>query len=100
MTDERLVYKKISYAPGLYKIVDEILVNAADNKQRDQTMKYIKVKIDPDTGVISVKNDGRGIPVEIHGQHKIYIPELIFGHLLTGENFEDSVKRVVGGKNG
>jgi len=30
--------KNISYVPGLYKIFDEILVNAADNKQRDPSM--------------------------------------------------------------
>ena len=32
--------------PGLYKIFDEILVNAADNKQRDPKMNTIKVDID------------------------------------------------------
>ena len=31
---ERIVQKEISYVPGLYKIFDEIVVNAADNKQR------------------------------------------------------------------
>jgi DNA topoisomerase-2 len=29
-----MVNKEISFVPGLYKIVDEILVNAADNKVR------------------------------------------------------------------
>ncbi len=29
--------------PGLYKIFDEILVNAADNKQRDKNMDAMKV---------------------------------------------------------
>jgi DNA topoisomerase-2 len=30
--DDMIKRKKIKYVPGLYKIVDEILVNAADNK--------------------------------------------------------------------
>jgi DNA topoisomerase-2 len=30
--NEKIVKKEISFVPGLYKIVDEILVNAADNK--------------------------------------------------------------------
>ena len=30
---ETLIYKQINYVPGLYKIFDEILVNAADNFQ-------------------------------------------------------------------
>ena len=42
---DKLVYREISYVPGLYKIFDEILVNAADNKQRDSKMKLIKVNI-------------------------------------------------------
>lgn len=32
---EMMVNKQINFVPGLYKIFDEILVNAADNKQRD-----------------------------------------------------------------
>ena len=32
-------YRDISYVPALYKIFDEILVNAADNLQRDSKMK-------------------------------------------------------------
>ena len=52
--------REISYVPGLYKIFDEILVNAADNKQRDNEMSEIKVDIDPVEGSISVYNDGQG----------------------------------------
>ena len=45
-------------------------------------------------------NNGKGIPVVIHKEHKIYVPELIFGHLLTGSNYNDDDKRIVGGRNG
>lgn len=41
-----LTQREISYVPGLYKIFDEILVNAADNKVRDPKMDTIKVDID------------------------------------------------------
>ena len=71
--------REVSFVPGLYKIFDEILVNAADNKQRDKNMDTIKVTIDRDRGEISVYNIGRGIPIEIHDKEKIYIPEMIFG---------------------
>lgn len=43
---ERMVLKNVTVAPGLYKIFDEILVNAADNKVRDPTMNTLKVEID------------------------------------------------------
>lgn len=45
-------------------------------------------------------NNGRGIPVEIHQKEKIYVPELIFGHLLTSSNYDDGEKKVTGGRNG
>ena len=41
----RMVNKSIQYVPGLYKIFDEIVVNAADNKQRDSSMDTIKVRV-------------------------------------------------------
>lgn len=43
---EALVFRDVSYVPGLYKIFDEILVNAADNKVRDPKMDTLKVDID------------------------------------------------------
>lgn len=43
---EAMVQKEVTYVPGLYKIFDEILVNAADNKQRDPKMDCIKITID------------------------------------------------------
>jgi DNA topoisomerase II len=90
--------KRIKYVPGLYKIFDEILVNAADNYQRDRKMSKIEVRISREE--VSVMNDGKGIPVQIHKNHKIYVPELIFGNLLTSSNYEDKEKKVVGGRNG
>ncbi|KAK5069899.1 DNA topoisomerase 2 [Lithohypha guttulata] len=93
-------YREITYVPGLFKIFDEILVNAADNKQNDPNMKEIKVVIDREKGEISVQNDGKGIPVEIHSKEQVYIPEMIFGHLLAGSNFDDNQQKVTGGRNG
>lgn len=93
-------YSQVSIVPGLYKIFDEILVNAADNKIRDPNMDTIKVDFNCKEGVISIYNNGRGIPIEIHDKEKIWIPELIFGHLLTSSNYDDEQKKVTGGRNG
>ncbi|KAI9055018.1 hypothetical protein LZ554_002159 [Drepanopeziza brunnea f. sp. 'monogermtubi'] len=92
--------RKVTFVPGLYKIFDEILVNAADNKQRDPSMKSIKVVVDREKGEISIENDGAGIPIEIHEKEGIYIPEMIFGHLLTGSNYDDDEAKTTGGRNG
>ncbi|KAJ7354839.1 DNA topoisomerase 2-beta [Desmophyllum pertusum] len=76
-----IVSKEITFVPGLYKIFDELLVNAADNKQRDPSMGCIKINIDAENNSISVWNDGRGIPVEIHKEQNVFVPTLIFGQL-------------------
>lgn len=96
----RLTYRQVTYAPGLYKIFDEILVNAADHKVRDASMDTLRVDIDPAAGLISVWNNGGGIPVEVHKVEGVYVPELIFGHLLTSSNYDDDEKKVTGGRNG
>ena len=96
----RFINKSIDYIPGLYKIFDEILVNAADNFQRDKKMDKIKVTINAKNNQISVWNNGKGIPIQIHKEHGIYVPELIFGHLLTSSNYDDSEKKITGGRNG
>lgn len=43
----QMVFRNITFVPGLYKIFDEILVNAADNKQRDSKMDCVKIDIEP-----------------------------------------------------
>lgn len=95
-----MVQKNVTIAPGLYKIFDEILVNAADNKVRDASMNTLKVEIDTESMEIKVLNNGAGVPVEIHKKEGIYVPELIFGNLLTSSNYNDKEKKVTGGRNG
>ncbi|XP_022655107.1 DNA topoisomerase 2-alpha-like isoform X2 [Varroa destructor] len=98
--EQGMVYRDVTFVPGLYKIFDEILVNAADNKQRDRSQDCIKVEIDAEKGMISVWNNGKGIPVVTHKTEKCYVPTLIFGHLLTSSNYNDNEKKVTGGRNG
>lgn len=98
--NDEMVHRPVTYVPGLYKIFDEILVNAADNKQRDPKMDSLKVTIDPEANTVSVYNNGDGVPVEIHQEEKVYVPELIFGNLLTSSNYDDQEKKTTGGRNG
>jgi len=98
LKNTKMEYKEVSYSPGFVKIFDEVLTNASDHAIRTGKVSYIKVLMDNDT--ISIENDGPGVPVVIHEKEKIYIPEMVFGHLLSGENFDDSKDRFVGGRNG
>ena len=96
--DGNIIKQEIQYVPALYKIFDEIIVNASDHTKNDKTCKNIKITVQED--MISVYNDGVGIDVEIHKDYSIYVPELVFGELLTSTNYDDTEKRVTGGRNG
>jgi len=96
-----IIRKDINVVLGLYKIFDEILVNAADHTTRDKgKCNRIDVYIDAEKGTIEVKNNGTSVPVEFHKDEKMYLPEMIFGNLLTSGNYDDEEERLVGGCNG
>ena len=94
----KMVFKDVTYSPGFIKLFDEAITNASDHSIRTGGVTYIKVNIEQD--YISIENDGPGVPVLIHEKEKIYIPEMIFGHLLSGENYDDTQERFIGGRNG
>ena len=50
--------------------------------------------------MISIYNNGQGIPVVEHKDEKMYVPSMIFGHLLTSSNYNDDDQKVTGGRNG
>jgi DNA topoisomerase-2 len=45
------------------------------------------------SNTISIWNNGDGVPVEMHKEEGVYVPELIFGHLLTSSNYDDEEKK-------
>lgn len=105
----KMAYRKILFNPGFYKLFDEIIVNARDALIRSQTekgrspVKHIEIqanRIDTTGFAISIQNDGDGIPIVEHAEEKVYVPELIFGHLLTSGNYNKEEEKIVGGKNG
>lgn len=111
---KKILYKTIQFNPGLYKIFDEILVNARDAYIRAKTtegrLPVTRIDISVESTVedgtkITVSNDGDGIPIEASigddgRESEILIPELIFGHLLTSSNYDKEEEKIVGGKNG
>ena len=108
---EHMVKKSITFVPGLYKIYDEIVVNALDQcvrlkaeiaagKEDVRPVKNIKISINKATGVIEVMNDGDGIDVEMHGVHRVYVPQMIFGELLTSTNYDKDQEKLWSGRNG
>ena len=110
VNDNKIVEKNIKYIPGLFKLFDEGIVNCRDHVVRmnqaiangvanSLPVSYIDISI-KDDGTIIMINDGNGIDVAQHPEYKIWIPELIFGHLRTSTNYDKTEKKIVGGKNG
>ncbi|CAL5971962.1 DNA_topoisomerase 2 [Hexamita inflata] len=106
--EQQLYIANAKIVPGLYKIFDEIITNASDNKQRDKDrsssrkMTYIKVNFEetPQGTMITVINDGVQGFLDFNKEEKMYIPQLAFGILMTSSNYNDSEERVTGGRNG
>jgi len=107
----RIVEQSIQYIPALFKLFDEGVVNCRDHAIRMAQAKtnnvpdtipvsYIDISIDENTGTITMVNDGNGIDVAQHPEHKLWIPEMIFAHLRTSTNYNKDEKKIVGGKNG
>lgn len=97
----KIIKKEIEFIPGLQRIFEEVLLNAFDQQTRKSTgTNQIKVEVNKEEGWVSVFNNGKGIPTQVHTQHKIHIPQMIFGELLTSSNYKKGEKRITGGKNG
>ena len=93
--------KTIQYIPGLERIFEEILLNAFDQTVREGTQtNEIHVNIQQETNTISIYNNGNGIPILYKEEFGCYIPEMLFGQLLTSSNYDDTEKRITGGTNG
>lgn len=94
-----------NYVPALLNLFNEVIVNARDHvvrmiERKGTAVTCIEVNVNQDTGMISVKNDGDGIPIMKHPEHDMWIPTMIFGHMRTSSNYDKSEKKIVGGKNG
>ena len=107
---DKIVEKNIEYIPGLFKLFDEGIVNCRDHvvrmlqaiangQENCIPVTNIDITIEED-GTIIMYNDGNGIDIAQHPEHKLWIPELIFGHLRTSTNYDKTEKKIVGGKNG
>lgn len=109
---KKMVETELTYIPGFLKLFDEVIVNAMDHairlkieesngKKNIKHVKNIRISIDKITGIISVYNDGDGIDIERSANcNNMWIPEMIFGELLTSSNYDKTEERLTAGVNG
>lgn len=98
----KMVWETMQVNQGLLKIVDEILLNASDNINNSKgstKQTYISISIS-DNGEITIENDGAGLPIVRSKEHKMYIPEMVFGHLLTSSNYHNDESSTTAGRHG
>ena len=91
------------YSPALLKIFDEVLVNAIDrNSMYPKQVTSISINVDKNSGMVTIDNNGPlgGLVIQKNKKEDVWNPELVFGHLLTSTNYDDTQKRLVGGRNG
>jgi len=96
--NEKISLKPVSQIPGLIKIIDEVISNSVDEAIRTNFKYATKIKVGYENGIISVEDNGRGLPIEqVEGK---WTPEIIFTQLRAGSNFDDETKGNVAGQNG
>ena len=100
----KIVSKEDLFCDGVLRLFIELLSNSMDNyfrsKESETPMTRLDVFFDEQTNKIEIKNDGNQISHEKHEETNIYIPELIFGHLLSSSNYQDDMSRYTSGRNG
>lgn len=99
-SDKKFTTGVINVPYGLERLFLEIISNAGDNVHRSRLAGVNPGIIDVALGktTVSVTNYGIPIPVEIHPEHGILVPEMIFGSLLSSGNYEGD--RTGAGLNG
>lgn len=100
LTESKFAMVDVEFIPAVYKAVNEIIDNCLDEfNQITSKVKLLKISAEPDIGIYTVEDNGRGIPIDKHVTGK-YTPEVALSCLRSGRNFTDEKEVGVIGQNG
>lgn len=98
--NDKFKTKEIEFIPAVYKAVGEIIDNSLDEFAHiDSNDKKLSIEANPILGIYTISDNGRGVPITMHSTGK-HTPEVVFGSLRSGRNFDDDKEAGVIGQNG
>ena len=100
ITSKKIIETETTFVQGLRRLLLEILSNASDaaNRSRRAGVDPKLIRMDMTQSTITITSYGIPIRIEVEPKSGLYLPEFVFGTLLTGSNFTDEQHEI--GKNG
>lgn len=91
-------YRELTWVPAVWTAFREILDNALDEVVAHSQGNTVWVEYDANTGVMSIEDNGRGIPIDRHPEYGVPTAQMVLSEARTGRNFGDRGEQ--GGANG
>lgn len=98
--NDKFEIKEVTFIPSYYKAIGEITDNSIDEFSQVYSKRHkLEITANCDEGRFEIKDNGRGIPIDIHESGK-FTPEVVLASLRSGRNFEDNKEVGTIGQNG
>ena len=95
LENNQLLYKKVVYAQGLLKIINEVIDNSLDEGIKTDWKYSNKISVKIQDNEVVVEDNGRGIPVEQNSAGE-WLPVIAVCNARTGSNFNDEERTSIG----